>query len=637
MKRSLLAKILSVVFVFVSLMSLSPAADVPVLAADDWTISFKTKSQGGILTREEVNTQITIHGLGPDNTFSATFDGSVKVIGDDAFSDCLWILKNVVISDSVTSIGDKAFFNCLGLKSLVIGNNVTTINSNAFAVCQNLKSVIVPDSVTTIGSFAFNNCSGITSVIIGNGVTNIEERAFFACTSLTGVNIGSSVESIGDWAFELCTNLESVTIPGSVKHIGGGSFAGCSKLTEIIVSAENKNFLSENGVLFNKAKTVICQYPAGKSGDYIIPGSVKIIACAAFNRCPTLTNVIIPDSVVDIDDSAFTGGESLKSIEIGNSVKRIGDFAFAGCVNLMGVNLPNNLKEIGNAAFLNCSDLGSVVIPNSVITIGATAFERCTSLKSVVIGNSVKAIDGWAFQSCTNLSEIYFNGDAPKIGDGSFEYLTSNPTVYVYPLVAGFPPEGKLWHGIVIKCRDMKTIIPLTDNTNERPTEWAETKIYRAILLDLVPNSLQSLYKQTITRAEFCALAVALYEKNKIEDITERVQFTDTDDVNVEKMAAVGVVFGVSPGKFAPNSDLTREQAATMLTRLANAIGKPLDKKEAIFADNSSISDWALEAIGQMQAAGIMNGVSPDTFAPKSAYTREQSIVTILRMYDMLK
>ena len=135
------------------------------------------------------------------------------------------------------------------------------------------------------------------------------------------------------------------------------------------------------------------------------------------------------------------------------------------------------------------------------------------------------------------------------------------------------------------------------------------------------------------TRAEFCALAVALYENVTGAEITERSTFGDTNDVSVEKMAAIGVVNGTGNNQFSPNNELTREQAATMLSRLADAIGKPLPKQEATFNDNGSISEWAFEAAGQMQTTGIMGGVGDNTFSPQGEYTREQSIITILRLY----
>ena len=171
----------------------------------------------------------------------------------------------------------------------------------------------------------------------------------------------------------------------------------------------------------------------------------------------------------------------------------------------------------------------------------------------------------------------------------------------------------------------------------ERPAEWARAVVSRAVSLNLVPQNLQSRYTQATTRAEFCALAVTLYETVTGTIITGRGQFDDTSDVNVQKAAFIEVVSGISPGIFSPNDPLTREQAATMLARLAKAIGKPFPVKETTFSDKGSISDWALESVGQVQGAEIMNGTSPTNFTPKDPYTREQSIVTMLRMYDAMK
>ena len=125
-----------------------------------------------------------------------------------------------------------------------------------------------------------------------------------------------------------------------------------------------------------------------------------------------------------------------------------------------------------------------------------------------------------------------------------------------------------------------------------------------------------------------------LYEYCTGSEITGRSVFIDTNDVNVEKMAAVGVVEGVGENRFDPDGLLRREHAATMLSRLANALGKPLPNHTATFADNADISPWAMEGAGQVQAAGIMGGIGNNTFAPKDPYTREQSIITMIRLWN---
>ena len=148
---------------------------------------------------------------------------------------------------------------------------------------------------------------------------------------------------------------------------------------------------------------------------------------------------------------------------------------------------------------------------------------------------------------------------------------------------------------------------------------------------------MQASYRSNATRAEFCAFATALYESITGTPITERKSFVDTTDINVEKMGALGVVTGVGEDRFNPHGLLTREQAATMLSRLSAALGAPLPESASAFTDNSEISAWARTQVGQVQAAGIMQGVGNNTFDPDGSYTREQSIATILRLYNALQ
>ena len=155
----------------------------------------------------------------------------------------------------------------------------------------------------------------VESVIIETGVTSIGDFVFGDCTSLKSVMIPNSVTSIGYMAFDNCTSLKSVTIPGSVRSIAGNAFYQCSSLLSIEVSDNNKNYSSFDGVLFNKDKTELITYPAGKPNDtYEIPDSVTSISYSAFIRCTSLTSVTIPDSVTSIGSSAFFGCTSLKDV-----------------------------------------------------------------------------------------------------------------------------------------------------------------------------------------------------------------------------------------------------------------------------------------------------------------------------------
>ena len=167
------------------------------------------------------------------------------------------------------------------------------------------------------------------------------------------------------------------------------------------------------------------------------------------------------------------------------------------------------------------------------------------------------------------------------------------------------------------------------------PSPWAIEQVTAAINLNLVPQSLQSSYTQAITRVEFCVLAVILYETFNGE-ITGRLTFSDTNDVNVEKAASIGIIQGVGNNQFSPHTSLTREQAAVILSNLMERMVEQLPWMLPSFADNASISSWAVFGVGLVQATGIMTGTGENNFSPGGSYTREQSIITIMRAYDVI-
>lgn len=141
--------------------------------------------------------------------------------------------KDVVIPDSVTSIGDKAFYECSSLTSITIPDGVTSIGYGAFEWCHSLTSITIPDSVTSIGKEAFWGCNSLKRITIPKGVTNIEERAFEFCKNLTSITLPDSVTSIGDSAFSDCSSLTSITLPDGVTSIGDKAFADCKSLTNV--------------------------------------------------------------------------------------------------------------------------------------------------------------------------------------------------------------------------------------------------------------------------------------------------------------------------------------------------------------------------------------------------------------------
>lgn len=408
-------------------------------------------------------------------------DGTLTISGTGAMPDYEWdwnaspwynyreSVTDVIIDDGVNSIGSYSFYNCINLSSVIIPNSVITINSGAFSNCG-LSSVIVPNFVTFIGQSAFSYCSKLTSIIIPNSVTSIHDSVFTGCRNLISIDVNSenshysseygvlfdknkttiiqfpegkqgsysipnSVTNIGNFAFKSCTNLTtitipnsvttinyrafescsgltSITIPNSVTTIHFSAFSGCSNLISIDVNSENSYYSSEDGVLFDKNKTTIIQFPEGKQSSYTIPNSVTTIDYGSFDGCSGLTSITIPNSVTSIEDHVFINCSDLTSIEVNSSnpyySSKDGVLFDKNQTTIIqfprkkqgNYTVPNSVTSIKDHAFWNCSSLTSITISNSVTSIGNYTFERCTGLTSITIPNSVTNIGSGAFLDC---------------------------------------------------------------------------------------------------------------------------------------------------------------------------------------------------------------------------------------------
>lgn len=279
-----------------------------------------------------------------------------------------------------------------------------------------IKNVSFPEGLTSIGGMAFLECSRLTEVIIPTNVSSIANGAFRSCLSLTAINVVeenqnySSVDGVlynkaqtilyiypagkQDNSFDVPENIvefdshafensyiNSVSLPASLTNIGEYIFEECSNLTSINVAEGNSIYSSEDGILFNKNKTVLYKCPERKSGTYNIPDNVTEIAQRAFY----LSN--------------------MTSISMSNSVTLIGEQSFAFCYYLTDITLSNNLVEIKPWAFYHCSDLTTITIPSSVTIIGERAFYSA-GLISVTIPENVTSLGDNVFHGCNSLINI---------------------------------------------------------------------------------------------------------------------------------------------------------------------------------------------------------------------------------------
>jgi hypothetical protein len=324
---------------------------------------------------------------------SVTLPTSVSFtsIQTSAFQNCV-SLASVTIPNSVTSIGDQSFQNCTSLTSVSIPSSVTTIGTQAFQNCTSLSAFVVDVSNS-------NYSSDASGVLLNKPQTTLIQYPIG--NTRTTYTIPSSVTTISNYAFQNCAVLSSVTIPSSVTTIGTEVFQNCSSVNAFVVDVSNSNYSSDAyGVLFNKPQTTLIQYPIGNTRTtYTIPDSVITISDYAFQNCASINTFVVNVSNVYYSNDTsgvlfnktkttliqYPIGNTRTSYAIPSSVTTISDYAFQNCISLTSAIISNSVIYIGISAFQSCINLNLVYFAKTPIlpTIGGSAF---TSIETPSVG-----------------------------------------------------------------------------------------------------------------------------------------------------------------------------------------------------------------------------------------------------------
>lgn len=529
---------------------------------------------------DSVNWRLTENGAlviyGSGNMWDYTVQNAPKWMSDYAKQ-----VTRIVVTEGVTSIGEKAFYtgpypqqikpeeillpgSLKKIGNYAFANSVTgslqlpeglqEIGEGSFVNCRISGELRIPGTVQQIGKQAFNSCEEIETLVLEDGVREICEEAFTQCSSLREAHIPVSVTAIGYRAFGW--NLNSLT---DVYY--GGSMAEWEEITaeEAVMPSARVHCadgdivphtpdrcgddltwsLDENGVLLVSGTGDMWDYdvenpPWREERDRIreleiLPGATGIGALA-FANCGNLERVSIPEGITGIGRNAFNGCTSLEEILLPESLEQIGASAFYNC-GLIAVTIPEGVTVLGGAAFGSCSKLKDVSIPGSIGCVSSLAFSGCEALESVSLGEGVSVIDLQAFLRCSSLKEIILPATLTEIGDLAFCYCTGLEQIL---FEGGAPYFGQDVFGDVIAA----AYYPAWDPSwTEEIRQDYSGKLYWApwaVYGDINGDGIADLLDLVRLRKYFAGEGVALLELTA--DVNQDGEITTLDLIQLRKL-----------------------------------------------------------------------------------------------------
>jgi hypothetical protein len=348
----------------------------------------------------------------PETVRSGGFDWTITEIMDGAFREC--DITSVVIPNTVTVIGNHAFYLCTKLAGIVtIPNSVNTVGYTAFCRCDRMTEVVLPAKDVTYGNGCFMTTGLTGTLTLPEGLVTISKEMFNNNDKLTHVVIPHTVTTISQDAFVNCDKLEEVLIPNSVTALYNNPFYSSAKIESVMVEEGNPVYYSENNCVIHQATNTL------------------VIGCK---------NSVIPEGIVTIGPFAFGQCGLTQIPEIPSSVTSIGDHAFLSCNDHGSLVIPETVTHFGQEAFIY-GRFSTITVPHTIDTIPYRMFGMCQWAGEVTIPGSITHIGDLAFSWCTKLKKIYVYNPVPPTMDTvvyyhSFDQVPRSATVYV--------PQGSL-------------------------------------------------------------------------------------------------------------------------------------------------------------------------------------------------
>ncbi|MDE5791256.1 MAG: leucine-rich repeat protein, partial [Muribaculaceae bacterium] len=393
---------------------------------------------------------------GVNNCKELILPESLQTIGSRTFAN-MTILEGITIPNKVTEIGTYAFSEDKTLKYAKLSTSCPWLKEGLFNSCDSLESIFIPAIVTKMDTRMFANCKSLASATfegnsdileMGYGASNSNYGLFRDCPletlnldrwitydtnqpsyapfysikELKNLSLGENVGIIDKYMFAYCTGLEELYLPDTIESVGLWGFRGCSSLKKVRFS-EKLSQVSDFG----------------------------------FSECTSLDNVIFPASMTSIADNSFSNCTSLKTLDLGKSLMIIGPSAFKNDGALEGIEIPETLYGLGVEAFANCTSLPYVAI-KAISSVGRQAFEGCTGLQWVSLSEKTTSLGENSFAGCSDIKYIKSYAQLPPEGLVNFvESVPENGTLFV--------PESSLdYYQYSPTWENWLDIRPLNDN-----------------------------------------------------------------------------------------------------------------------------------------------------------------------------
>ena len=364
-----------------------------------------------MVQKESLSGKIVI----PEYVYYSGEDYKVVNVANNAFKNTK--ISEIVLPNSITSIGDHCFFDCSNLALITLPDGITSLGESCFFGCSSLESITLPVGITSLGESCFSGCSLLSSITLPNGITSLGEYCFSGCVWLTSITLPYGIVSLGDFCFERCLMLSSITLPNSITSLGKYCFLSCYRLSSITLP-EDITSLGES-----------CFSGCSSLSSITLPEDITSLGESCFSGCSCLSSITMPNGITSLGESCFYGCSSLSSIVLPNSITSLGSYCFSDCSSLSFIALPNGITSLEDYCFRDCQSLSSITLPNSITSLGSYCFFRCSNLESITLPNGITSLGEFCFSECTSLSSITLPISITLLGSSCFANNSSLMTV----------------------------------------------------------------------------------------------------------------------------------------------------------------------------------------------------------------